>query len=224
MRVVLSSYILWRSVHITTMGHTSRLHLFFVLAKIDFLFTLFNMSHSIKPFLLQSILAWAETNRWTVLLIVKPHPNHQVPDEIIQVSRAVFNVGQKAVEQREITHTSISFLAHMNAQTHLTPIDLAVEGWVGVKIKENNVTFDLSFEEHPHDLFNAWPNGILLSPLSYTEYAKGHEVSSFDRSLDNGCSTNVPHTNGPRLVPLRDTLKRSHLRLVINNDVSATGT
>ena len=123
--------------------------------------------HSIKPFLLDAILGWCGANKITPILVVRPHPDWMLPDHLLvsaQKANLAFNIGPKAVMEKQITTQHISFTTFFRHLPQPEKIILPVGAWVAVRVQETTHHFDLSFPEHlsktPQDM---WPQGINLN-------------------------------------------------------------
>ena len=161
------------------------------------------MKYSIKPFLLDSILTWANANRCTPILTAKAHTFNKIPDELSNETRLSFNLSQKLVARKVISTQGILFSAHMiHDAHHPQEVFLSVESFESVRIKETGHILYLDFVEnigHDHLL---WPNGLLLSQgdASEEELRDGRLGKTFHSAgvfLDPG-SQQIPQQASPQ--------------------------
>lgn len=144
--------------------------------------------HSIKPFLLDSILSWCGVHGYNAILVASAHPHRQLPHCLNDVSNNLlaFKVGDKSVHNRVITTEHITFKTYFQASISLEDVLLPVDCWVSVRIKEAPYVFDLSFTENLSAPIehreSIWPMGIplLKNPLTATNgpYEKGLNTPS----------------------------------------------
>lgn len=144
--------------------------------------------HSIKPFLLDSILSWCGIHGYNPILVSSAHPHRQLPHCLIDVANNLlaFKVGDKSVHNRVITTEHVTFKTYFQGSVALEDVLLPVECWVSVRIKEAPYVFDLSFTENLsapiENRDSIWPMGIplLKNPLieANTSYDKGLNIPS----------------------------------------------
>lgn len=123
--------------------------------------------YSIKPFLLDSVLAWCAAHSFTPILISTPHAGRTLPDYLHeQMGSLAFNVGARAITDKQITTQHMAFYTYFKDSPLPQYIVLPVESWASVRVKETGQTFDLSFVEHLDADTNmgegVWPAGIVL--------------------------------------------------------------
>ena len=159
-----------------------------------------HQAHSLKPFLLDALLSWSAANHTTPLLIVMRNPLHILPDGLPQEKKMLFNLSARSISGRMISTQGICFDTHLWDEPQKSQkVFLALEGWVGLKIKETGQIFSLSFTEILEKPFDVWPEGIVLS------YPKDQSDRKSAQSDNTGDEEN-------------SAFQRPRLRLVVNNE------
>lgn len=180
------------------------------------------MKHSIKPFFLDAILAWAKANSCTCILIVKQFDKNILPPSLQEYGQVAFNVSDKAIVHRKITTEGVSFSTHIAHNAHMNDIFLSVGGWKQVKIKETGDVFDLNFDEsltshQANEAYDLFPKGIFLHKNS-----KGGKVEPqpFDTTLAQDVAFLQDQEQDLFETADRSTGKKPlpFLKLVVNND------
>lgn len=122
------------------------------------------MKYSIKPFLLDSILTWANANRCTPIVTAKAHHLNKLPVELFDEKRMSFNLSQKAVARKTISTDGVTFSAHLlHDPNHPQEVFLSTDSLETVRIKETGHILYLDFVENISQDNFLWPSGLLLS-------------------------------------------------------------
>ena len=151
-------------------------------------------THSLKPFLLDAIMGWCAVNKLTPILVIRQMDECVLPVHLMDRKSSktggfkdhlAFNVGQKAVLEKQITTHGISFTTFFKEHLHPERIVLPMECWVAVRVQETGHQFDLSFVEllQGQDKgMGVWPDGIGLVPAGMHSQrnppASPHQVGS----------------------------------------------
>lgn len=122
--------------------------------------------HSLKPFLLDSILTWSSMHGFTPILVTSAHPERKLPLCLAATSSnpMAFQLSDKAISDRAITTEHIMFKTPFPQSKNWETVVLPVDSWVSLKIAEVGHVFDFSFPEHILSSHNKgqgiWPMGL----------------------------------------------------------------
>lgn len=184
-----------------------------------------NMNHSLKPFLLDTLLAWAKASRRTPILSVSAHPSNVVPECLRDVEKMAFNMNNRSVAEQVITTESISFTTHLFDKPDIPQrLFLHVDSWISLRMKETGHVFSFEFPENRDDIFAQWPEGIplVLKPgkkdFRYSGDS-GQGVIGQGMDIWGGTTLGSQHGNENNIDNAEKTVNTArHLKLIVNND------
>lgn len=138
------------------------------------------MKYSIKPFLLDSILTWANANRCTPIVTAKAHHLNKLPVELFDEKRMSFNLSQRAVARKTISTDGVTFSAHLlHDPNHPQEVFLSTDSLETVRIKETGHILYLDFVENISQDNFLWPSGLLLSQGDAENSHQGDRATLF---------------------------------------------
>ena len=129
--------------------------------------------HSLKPFLLDSILTWSSMEGFTPVLVTSAHPERKLPACLLNMSSnpLAFKLSDKAIIERAITTDHIMFKTPFQQSQQWETVVLPVDSWVSLRITEIGHVFDFAFPEHISAVYNKehgiWPMGLFTHKSSF---------------------------------------------------------
>ena len=128
--------------------------------------------HSLKPFLLDSILAWSTMQRFTPILLTSAHPERELPPALSSMAfnPLAFKLTDTVIRNRSITTEQLSFQTCFPPSPVWETVVLPIDSWISLRVNEIPYVFDFSFPEHllaeQNGLLGFWPAGIFTQKSS----------------------------------------------------------